>query len=128
MRYLGIINGVVFRIDSTIDTAGRAVGLVSLETDAAAASKGVAAAPTKRRAAVHAGPSLSAGASSRVAETSATPSGAEETVHEAQAGKAESIVHLFPRDGAEPLRPGHPDLWNLLVAGTCLEGTTFRST
>ena len=36
-------------------------------------------------------------------------------------------VRLFPRDGAEPLRAGHPDLWQLLVAGTCLEGSTFRS-
>jgi hypothetical protein len=98
MRYLGIVNGIVFRIDSAVDNAGRTVGLVSLETDAAAASKGVAAAPLRRRPAVHAGPLRSADA-----------------------------LNLFPRDGAEPLRAGHPDLWNLLVAGTCLEGSTFRT-
>jgi hypothetical protein len=35
--------------------------------------------------------------------------------------------NLFHRSGAEPLRAGHPDLWALLVAGTCLEGTSFKS-
>ena len=34
---------------------------------------------------------------------------------------------LFPRSGGEPLRAGHPDLWALLVSGTCLEGSTFNS-
>jgi hypothetical protein len=36
-------------------------------------------------------------------------------------------VKRFYRDGAEPLRAGHPDLWNLLVAGTCLEGSEFQA-
>jgi hypothetical protein len=36
-------------------------------------------------------------------------------------------VKRFYRDGAEPLRAGHPDLWNLLVAGTCLEGSVFQA-
>ena len=32
----------------------------------------------------------------------------------------------FNRDSADSLRAGHPDLWNLLVAGTCLEGSMFE--
>jgi hypothetical protein len=37
------------------------------------------------------------------------------------------LTPLFKREGAEPLRAGHPDLWALLVRGTSLEGTSFQA-
>ena len=126
-HYLGIIIGIVFRIDSTIDKTGRSVGLVSLDMATAAASQGVAAAAT-----IPPPPTQAEGPRSNdasvVSASSGGPSGAEEAVHVAQPGTLESEAKPFPRDGAEPLRAGHPDLWNLLVVGTCLEGSTFRST
>ncbi len=127
-HYLGIINGIVFRIDGVADGAGGTIGLVSLETETMPTVKEIAAAPRTAAPAAQAALPLSGHVSSVVAETSGNRCGAAETVGEAHTGKAESPVTLFPRDGADPLRAGHPDLWNLLVAGTCLEGSTFRST
>jgi hypothetical protein len=123
-RYLGIINGIVYRIDSTVSPAGPAFGLVPLEIEPLPVGEGLAttepmppppARPARRR---------SGHMSVAAAETSATPPGTDD---DARARKAEIAAALFPRDGAEPLRAGHPDLWNLLVAGTCLEGSSFRS-
>jgi hypothetical protein len=123
-RYLGIINGIVYRIDSTVSPTGTAFGLVPLEMEPLPVGEGLAttqpmppsAAPAARRRSVE--------MSVAAAETSETPSGTDD---DARARKAEIAAALFPRDGAEPLRAGHPDLWNLLVAGTCLEGSSFRS-
>jgi hypothetical protein len=47
-------------------------------------------------------------------------------VDQARAEREARAAKLFKRDSAEPLRAGHPDLWALLVAGTCLEGSTFE--
>jgi hypothetical protein len=126
-RYLGIINGIVFRIDSTVDSSGSSLELVSLEIGSVAGRKGYAAAQTIAPPAPHAERPLSPDASDVEADSSGDPFGAEETVDEAPGGKSESAAKPFARDGVEPLRAGHPDLWNLLVAGTCLEGSTFRS-
>ena len=36
-----------------------------------------------------------------------------------------TISESFSRESGFPLRAGHPDLWNLLTTGTCLEGTSY---
>jgi hypothetical protein len=126
-RYLGIINGVVYRIESNIDGSDRMFELVPLQDKPAGIVDPVA--PVSNRPPLPA--TLQSGISilapSEVTGTAGGLANAQATVSEALVQKEETAVRLFPRDGAEPLRAGHPDLWALLVTGTCLDGSTFRS-
>jgi hypothetical protein len=111
-QYVGILNGVMYRIDPA---TGRSLEPIfeseplkawpnypaaEVSAPAAAALPTISAEPAARTA-----PAVEAAPMERIAEPS----------------------NLFPRSGAEPLRAGHPDLWALLVAGTCLEGSAFSS-
>jgi hypothetical protein len=109
-QYVGIINGVVYRIDSNMSLSGERVELVPLQVQSIALNERIAPLETVRRQPnmLDAWPAAIDGS-----DTTKTPPDPAD----AQA-----------REGPEPLRAGHPDLWHLLVAGTCLEGTTFRST
>jgi hypothetical protein len=120
-QYLGIMNGIVYRIDTSSEEPGKKFGLVPLEIQHCASS------PDKAALSAYPASLLTALASSGVAKTSVTQSVSEASVKRAPAPEV-SFVTLFTRDGPEPLRAGHPDLWHLLVAGTCLEGSEFKST
>jgi hypothetical protein len=125
-RYLGILNGKVYRISTNLDSSEKTLELVPFalqppptiehckpdETSHSSATDHEAASP-----AVAPPPAV---ASRRVAR-------AEPIDDEARAEKKERAARLFSREDSDPLPAGHPDLWNLLVAGTCLEGSTFRS-
>jgi hypothetical protein len=111
-QYVGILNGVMYRIDPA---TGRSLEPLS------------EAEPFKR---------WSGYTGAGVAAPVAAPQPAicaDPVVHVAPVAEAAPIEritmpsNLFPRSGAEPLRAGHPDLWALIVAGTCLEGSTFSS-
>jgi hypothetical protein len=118
-QYVGIINGVVYRIDSNMSLSGERVELVPLQVQSIALNERIAPLETVRRQPnmLDAWPAAIDG--SDTTKTPPDPADDQEPVND---------FRLFTREGPEPLRAGHPDLWHLLVAGTCLEGTTFRST
>jgi hypothetical protein len=112
-QYVGILNGVMYRIDPT---SGRSVEPMSGSQPLAKWSD-----HAKTDASAHP-------AAAVVPSVSAPP--VIEAAAEAQAVSVRRVAlpsTLFPRGGAEPLRAGHPDLWALLVDGTSLEGSTFSS-
>jgi hypothetical protein len=111
-QYVGILNGVMYRIDPS---SGR-----SLEP--------VPGSQPFRPRPDHLvdGPSAPFGAPVpvvRPAPVARVPA----VVEPVPVAPAVLVSDLFHRSGAEPLRAGHPDLWALLVTGTCLEGTSFKS-
>jgi hypothetical protein len=111
-QYVGILNGVMYRIDPA---TGR-----SLEPMFEAEPFKVW--PTYK------GAEVSSPAAADLPAISAEPVAQAAPVAEAAAlERTAEPSNLFPRSGAEPLRAGHPDLWALLVAGTCLEGSVFSS-
>ena len=110
-QYVGILNGVMYRIDPL---SGR-----SIEPIFASRSLTKWSDDAEEEAA--------ADVSMALPNVSAEAAGASEMVAEGVAEEVVPVSSLFPRSGAEPLRAGHPDLWALLVAGTCLEGSEFRS-
>ncbi len=125
-EYLGILNGVVYRLDTEAAGSGRLFGLVPFKVQSPALAERFAV----RHAEVEVTARSDAGTPDVDASTDAgLPPllSAEASLDGAVNAKAEAVTTLFKRDGAEPLRAGHPDLWNLLVAGTCLAGSTFRS-
>jgi hypothetical protein len=117
--YLGIINGTLYRIDGAMDPSWKLLELVPLKIQSTPVDAHLAT--------VLNGPPLSALAFPAEGEGSPRLTGKEAPVKKALVQKDESAVRLFAREGAEPLRAGHPDLWHLLVAGTCLAGGTFKS-
>jgi hypothetical protein len=110
-QYVGILNGVMYRIDPlsgrSIEPIFASQPLTKWSDDAEEE------APAEVSLAL---PNVSA-------EAAPTSEMAAEEVCE----DVVPVSNLFPRSGAEPLRAGHPDLWALLVAGTCLEGSEYRS-
>jgi hypothetical protein len=127
-QYVGIINGVVYRIDSNMSLSGERVELVPLQVQSIALNERIAPLETVRRQPnmLDAWPAAIDG--SDTTKTPPDPADAQATVVQAPDQEPVNDFRLFSREGPEPLRAGHPDLWHLLVAGTCLEGTTFRST
>ena len=107
-QYVGILNGVMYRIDPA---TGRSMEPMS------------EAQPFK----AWSGNETSAQIGAALATMGSAP--AEAPVVEAIVVERVAAVpsNLFPRSGAEPLRAGHPDLWALLVAGTCLEGSAYSA-
>jgi hypothetical protein len=111
-QYIGILNGVMYRIDPL---SGRSVepmdGYQPLKTWSDYATNGA-----------------HAQSSAALQTVSGAPAVDEATVAAAvPVQRVAAAPKLFPRSGAEPLRAGHSDLWALLVAGTCLEGSSFSS-
>lgn len=110
LQYYGVLNGIMYRIDTdSMSPAGRMVGAVPLALQAPALAQPLRA-PTPSAEAIEA------------AERQAAEALAAERL---RAERTAARALLFKRDGSEPLRAGHPDLWALLVAGTCLEGTAY---
>jgi hypothetical protein len=126
-QYVGIINGIVYRIDSNTDRSGERVELVPLEVASTTLDERIAPFEHKRRQSNRPDDRPAAIDGSNTTKTTPTPAGAQATATQAPDQEPASEFRLFNREGPEPLRAGHPDLWRLLVAGTCLEGSTFRS-
>ena len=113
-QYVGILNGVMYRIDPA---TGRSIEPMpgsqpfkswgDFTLDAPSAPRDAALQTSGEAFATEIATNVGAADRGVLVERVAAPS------------------NLFPRSGAEPLRAGHPDLWALLVAGTCLEGTPF---
>ena len=115
-QYCGILNGVAYRIDPA--SGGSFKPMFELDSwklptaPAPAVSKPAPDVTVASQAAV---------SEAETAETLA----AAAAVEAARAERIARAANLFPRSGGEPLRAGHPDLWALLVAGTCLEGSEY---
>ncbi|WP_216849899.1 hypothetical protein [Acidisoma sp. L85] len=125
-RYFGVLNGKVYRISTNMDSSEKTLELVPFALQPPATiDQGEPENASHPAAADHQAASLAIApplkvASRRVART-------EPINDEARAEQKERAARLFSREDSDPLPAGHPDLWNLLVAGTCLEGSTFRS-
>jgi hypothetical protein len=125
-RYLGILNGVMYRINTDMESSGKTFELVPFEVQPAAIVEQLEPAETiQPQTADREEPPPTVPPSVEV--TSRRVARAEPIIDETRAEKKERTAKLFNRDDGDPLPAGHPDLWNLLVAGTCLEGSTFRS-
>lgn len=114
-QYVGILNGVMYRIDPS---TGR-----SIEPMFGLQPSNDWADFTREEPSALVGGALQVAHEAPAVETAAD-AGVDDAV--VLLGRVAAPSNLFPRSGAEPLRAGHPDLWALLVAGTCLEGTPFR--
>ncbi len=111
--YVGTLNGVMYRIGpGALTPGGKLFALEPFE----GLSAPVVGRPTAQR--IEAPPA---------AEASAPVVAPETSLRTAPVERVTAAPTLFKRDGAEPLRAGHPDLWALLVRGTCLEGTSFQA-
>jgi hypothetical protein len=116
--YVGTLNGVMYRIGpGAMTPGGKLFALEPFE----ALSVPVAARPAIQRDATP------PGAEAPVPETPAPVAASETIARTTQPERATAAVTLFKREGAEPLRAGHPDLWALLVRGTSLDGTSFQA-
>ncbi len=111
--YVGTLNGVTYRIGPGAMTPGGK--LFALEP-----FEGMPMPVADRSAAPRA-------ATPAAPETPAPIATVETTAGTAPVERATAAATLFKREGAEPLRAGHPDLWALLVSGTSLEGTSFQA-
>jgi hypothetical protein len=123
-RYLGVLNGVWYGMDANSDSSGGIFKLSQQDVPSPAVARlmpGMArssvAAPREPVSAVVEPPEADDVEDWPVSETGVEDEGSE---------TPEKPVKPFYRESAEPLRAGHPDLWNLLVAGTCLEGSIFQ--
>lgn len=125
-RYLSILNGVWYRVDASMVSSGRVFRLAPQDIQSAAAMGRLVPDTTIHPFAAHreAIPTVVAPPIAADSERSAR---AEPNVEEVHTEIQEKAAKLFTRESGEPLCAGHPDLWNLLVAGTCLEGSTFSS-
>jgi hypothetical protein len=126
--FVGTLNGVMYRIrPGALATGGTMFSLEPIDAPAPALAR--AREPIDLRSdGVLRG---RAPAQAPVAVPSAPGDAALEGIVEpvpdtATAEREAAAAKLFKREGAEPLRAGHPDLWALLVRGTSLEGTTFQ--
>jgi hypothetical protein len=103
-QYVGVLNGVVYRLDADMNICGPVFRQAPQDVPPASVR---AARPTPAAAIVVQCP------------PAATP---------ADDGNFEDLdpaSRPFHRESADPLRAGHPDLWHLLIAGTCLEGSPY---
>jgi hypothetical protein len=112
-QYVGILNGVMYRIDPSSGQSLTPMFEAEPFKQWPKFGRDEALAP-----ATPAVPAIS------ITEPAVETPAADQVV---KAEQAAAVSNLFPRSGAEPLRAGHPDLWALLVAGTCLEGSSFSS-
>jgi hypothetical protein len=120
VEYVGIINGVTYRIGPGADAMSQgAFGRVPFGVRPFTATQWLI--PMEPPQPAEAAPDEAA-----AVQADAAPA-VDPLVEQARAEREERAAKLFKRDSAEPLRAGHPDLWALLVAGTCLEGSSFES-
>jgi hypothetical protein len=124
-QYLGILNGVTYRIDLESGDSARIFGRASINVQAPEIVEGLT--QTETGHSVAAAQVACPVTAPSAAASHAPVSGKEAIVDTVRADGGVRATTLFKREGGEPLRAGHPDLWRLLVAGTCLEGTTFQS-
>lgn len=123
VEYVGIINGVTYRIGPGANAISQgAFGRVPFGAKPFSSTQWLI--PIEPPQAVKTSPDEACAATAVQAE--AAPA-IDPLVEQARAEREARAANLFKRDSAEPLRAGHPDLWNLLVAGTCLEGSSFES-
>ncbi len=133
--YVGTLNGVMYRIRPGAMTPGGK--LFALEPFEAPASRTLLtpvarveaprASVAGRRVAEPAAAAAALETAAADAAAEANARSAEANARSAEAERVAAAATLFKREGAEPLRAGHPDLWALLVRGTSLEGTTFQA-
>lgn len=112
-QYCGILNGVAYRIDPA--SGGSFKPMFEVEFWRMPAGPAVST-PA---------PVVSVASAAAIVEAEAAESLAAAAAEAARAERIARHANLFPRSGGEPLRAGHPDLWALLVAGTCLEGSEY---
>jgi len=124
-RYVGVLNGVWYRMDANIDNSGGVFKLAQQDLPSPAVARLMpgmtpcsVAVPREPASTVESPPKADYVEERPTTETSIEDGGVE---------RPDKPVRPFYRDSAEPLRAGHPDLWNLLVAGTCLEGSVFQA-
>ena len=113
-QYIGILNGVTYRIDPSSGVMFKQI--VELDRSDLPSF-------TSDKAAKSLSPDVAAALTAASPDVTPVAVTAAEEVPE----RVAKLSTLFPRSGGEPLRAGHPDLWALLVAGTCLEGTEFSA-
>ena len=120
-EYFCILNGVTYRIEPNSD-ASEIVRLAPFNVQPPRTTMSLAPviALNSATADLH-----------EAAPATAAPAGTipvpDLVMDQASAEKEARADKLLKRDGPEPLRAGHPALWAMLVAGTCLEGSPFQA-
>lgn len=122
-EYFGILNGVTYRIDPNVDASSRGIfRLTPLNMQPVRPTM-----PLTPVDALHSATAdLHEAASATAISAGATPA-PDLVMDQASAEKEARTAKLLKREGPEPLRAGHPALWAILVAGTCLEGSLFQA-
>jgi hypothetical protein len=124
-QYIGVLNGVWYRMDADENSTG---GLCRLDPKDLPPSAKIPAISGTNRYSQSAHSNLSQEIISEARNGNFQDKVVQRTnVDDLASELSKNDVKRFYRDGAEPLRAGHPDLWNLLVAGTCLEGSVFQA-
>jgi hypothetical protein len=123
-RYLGVLNGVWYGMDANGKSSGGIFKLAQHDVPSPAVAR-LMPGMTRSSDAPPRGPAAAAVYPQKATDVEDLPA-TETSVEDVGSETPEKPVKPFYRDSAEPLRAGHPDLWNLLVAGTCLEGSIFQ--
>ncbi len=129
-EYVGILNGVIYRIPPRMGGSESASFSIPHRRPPMQPAQGHAAvaARSKLGEPLAVIPAVAPDVVERLVPSAADGHDAERPPSVDQETGSENdqqAAKLFKRDGNEPLRAGHPDLWRLLVAGTCLEGSSF---
>jgi hypothetical protein len=103
---MGMWNGVLYRIDP--DAPGGRVEIAPPKLPMRSVETRVEATPM-------------------VSAARLVAAGREPIASQAADDASATAALLFKRDGSDTLRPGHPDLWALLVAGTSLDGCSYQT-
>jgi hypothetical protein len=123
-QYVGVLNGVWYRMDAGKHASAGAFRLAPDDVPPpAVAARLIAGLNTHSFPAPAKPEPVVVALSGSLAVADGVP--AEEMIAGQGTETQAKVVKPFHRESAEPLRAGHPDLWNLLVAGTSLEGSTF---
>jgi hypothetical protein len=123
-QYVGVLNGVWYRMDAGKHTSGGVFRLAPEDMPPPAVAARLLPGLSTHSFPTHAKPEPMVVALSGSLDA-ADDAPAAVMIAAQGTESQERAVKPFQRESAEPLRAGHPDLWNLLVAGTSLEGSTF---
>ncbi len=123
-QYVGVLNGVWYRMDAGKSISGGGFRLAPDDMPPPAVAAHLISGLSAQSFPTHAKPEPIVVALSGSLDAADGVPVAEMTAGQGTEG-LEKAVKPFQRESAEPLRAGHPDLWNLLVAGTPLEGSVF---
>jgi hypothetical protein len=124
-QYVVVLNGVWHGLDATMGSSG-ALFEIDRQNLQPPLPKARLETATKRRSFCVRSKPLPAVAASPGTVDGADPAAQSLGGNQAEPERQASAAKLFHRDSADPLRAGHPDLWNLLVTGTCLEGSPYK--